>query len=344
MSSPLPPDKLRRLVLGFLALTVLVGLYVIWRLDSSPRTDDAYADTIEVAPEVSGRIIELAVKDNQAVRKGDLLFRLDPRPFEAALAMTRASLVSLDKEIDLTRRLTEAQLHTAEAAAAEVERAAAAVAQTRTTLARLEPLLKQGYASAEQVDQARTALRLAETQEAAAVYAARSAASAVGDVEAMLAKREALMAEIALAELALEHATVRAPFDGRVLGLTTTVGQFAVMGLPLFVLADTTTWYVVANFRETELGSIGPGAPARVYLLGRENRRFEARVESVGFGVHPDDGGLRLSGLPVVKRSINWVRVAQRFPVKIAVKDPDQELFRIGASAVAIITGPAPRE
>lgn len=332
------------IALAVLVGAVLLGIWVIHKLDTEPRTDDAYAyaDTIFVTPEVSGRIIELAVKDNQAVKEGDIILRIDPRPYEQALAMAVASLQALEREMELTQRLNAAQKYTADAAEASVVEATAAVNMAAKTLKRVEPLLGQGYVSAEQVDQARTALQAAKAQQAAAVFAAQSALSAVGDVQALKAKRDALLAEVALAEINLSHTTVRAPFEGRVIGLKTTTGHFAAAGVPLFVLADTRQWYVIANFRETELTNTRPGSPAVVYLMGDTNKVFKAKVESIGYGVHAEDSGMDLSGLPRVARSINWVRVAQRFPVRFVVEDPDPEMFRIGASAVAVILGPPP--
>ena len=336
----------KSIALAVLCLAVLLAFWVVYELDTAPRTDDAYAyaDTITVTPEVSGRIIELAVQDNQAVKQGDILLRIDPRAYEHALDMAKASLRALDREIALTQRINAAQQYTADAAKASVDEATAAVNMAAKTLKRVEPLLGQGYVSSEQVDQARTALQAAKAQQAAAIFAAQSASSAVGDVQAMQAKREALLAEVALAEISLEHTVVRAPFDGRVIGLKTTTGQFAAAGHPLFVLADTTKWYVIANFRETELDNAQPGSQAKVYLMADTGKVFQARVESIGYGVHSEDSGMDLHGLPMVGRSINWVRVAQRFPVRFVVDNPDPELFRIGASAVAVITGPPPAE
>ena len=132
-----------------------------------------------------------------------------------------------------------------------------------------------------------------------------------------------------------QMATVRAPFDGRVISLKTSVGQFASAMRPIFTLIDTRHWYVIANFRETDLKNIRSGTPATIRLMSDSGKTFEGKVDSIGYGVLPDDGGLVLGGLPKVSRSINWVRVAQRFPVKIMVDKPDPEMFRIGASAVA---------
>ncbi|HGF2276121.1 TPA: multidrug efflux transporter periplasmic adaptor subunit MdtN [Escherichia coli] len=330
-----PRSKFPALLVVALALVALV--FVIWRVDSAPSTNDAYvsADTIDVVPEVSGRIVELAVTDNQAVKQGDLLFRIDPRPYEANLAKSEASLAALDKQIMLTQRSVDAQQFGADSVNATVEKARAAAKQATDTLRRTEPLLKEGFVSAEDVDRARTAQRAAEADLNAVLLQAQSAASAVSGVDALVAQRAAVEADIALTKLHLEMATVRAPFDGRVISLKTSVGQFASAMRPIFTLTDTRHWYVIANFRETDLKNIRSGTPATIRLMSDSGKTFEGKVDSIGYGVLPDDGGLVLGGLPKVSRSINWVRVAQRFPVKIMVDKPDPEMFRIGASAVA---------
>lgn len=330
----------KAIALLLIVMALGLGIYVIWRVDTAPRTDDAYAyaDTISVTPEVSGRIVELAVRDNQTVKRGDVLFRIDPRPFEATLAKAQATLTALDREIELTQRSVNAQKLGAAAATASVDRSRAAAEQAADTLRRMEPLLGSEYVSAEQVDQARTAKRSTQAQLSAAILEAQRATAGISGVDALVAKREVARAEIALAELNLEFATVRAPFDGIVINLKTSAGQFAAAGHPVFTLANTTRWYVVANFRETELEHIKPGQPTQVYVLGQSEKRFWGAVESVGAGVFPDDGGAETGGLPHVPRSINWVRVAQRFPVRILVEKADPAVFRIGASAVAIVT------
>ena len=124
-----PRSKFPALLVVALALVALV--FVIWRVDSAPSTNDAYAsaDTIDVVPEVSGRIVELAVTDNQAVKQGDLLFRIDPRPYEANLAKAEASLAALDKQIMLTQRSVDAQQFGADSINATVEKARAAAKQ-----------------------------------------------------------------------------------------------------------------------------------------------------------------------------------------------------------------------
>lgn len=332
-----PGKKIPALILVLLTLVVLV--FVIWRVDSSPSTNDAYAaaDTIDVVPEVSGRIVELAVKDNQSVKQGALLFRIDPRQYEANLAKAEAALAALDKQIMLTQRSVDAQKYGADSVQAAVAKARAAAKQAGDTLRRTEPLLSEGFVSAEDVDRARTAQRAAAADLNAILLQAQQAASAVSGVDALVAQREVIQADIALTKLYLDMTIVRAPFDGRIVSLKTSVGQFASAMKPVFTLIDTRQWYVIANFRETDLKNIRPGVPATIHLMSDSGRTFQGKVDSIGYGVLPDDGGIVLGGLPHVSRSINWVRVAQRFPVKIMVDKPDAEMFRIGASAVATL-------
>jgi membrane fusion protein, multidrug efflux system len=333
-----PKKKWPAIVLVLVTLALLI--FVIWLVDRAPRTDDAYAyaDTIDVVPEVNGKIVDLAVHDNQAVKQGDLLFQIDPRPYQDALTRAKASLVALDRQIELTQRSVNAQQYNAQSVRAAVERARAAANQAADTLHRTAPLLKQGYVSAEDVDQARTAQRAAAAELSAAQLQAQQAAAAVSGVDALVAQRAVVEAEIAIAELNLEYSTVRAPFDGRVVSLKTSTGQFASALKPVFTLIDTRHWYVVANFRETELKGIHPGTPATVYLMSDTDQRFRGKVDSISYGVSSDESGAALpGGLPRIQRTINWVHVSQRFPVKILVENPNLDLFRVGTSAVAVL-------
>ena len=325
--------------LGIVLATIALAVYVVYDLDQSPRTDDAFvrADTIGVAPQVSGRIVTLHARDNQAVNQGDVLFEIDPEPYRHALERARAALHSLEQQIGLTQRDVNAQKFAATAARANIDRAEAQAKQAADTLARTEPLLAKEYVTAEQVDQLRTAKRSADAALEVARRDAARAAAAVSGVDALVAKLGELRATVATAEYDLRQTVVRAPFDGRAIDLDIAQGEYAATGRRLFTLIDARTWYVIANFRETALKGIRPGMPAEVYLMSDPGKRFAGTVHSIGYGVFPEEGGSSANGLPKVPRSINWVRVAQRFPVRIRVEDPPAELFRIGASAVALI-------
>ena len=287
------PGKFIRKILTVIIVAgaVLITLYVWGIIERHPRTDDAAAraNVVGIAPRVSGQTIKLNVQDNQAVRKGDVLFEIDPEDYRLTLEKAKAELATVDRQL----------------------------AQAQDTLHRMEPLLPHGFETAENVDKARTA------------------------VTTLQAQREGAIATINLEELHLSYCKVIAPFDGRVINLNISAGAHVTAGVPVFSLLDTTKWYVIANFREAEIRHMAPGSEAIVYLSSAPNQRFRGKVQGIGWAVKPE-GELDLppSGVPYIKRELNWVRVAQRFPVRIEVENPDQELFRMGASAVAIIKGP----
>lgn len=333
------PGKSRHWIAALLIVVIAVAL-VAWALrlgDASPKTDDAYAvaDTIGVVPEIAGRIVALPVQDNQRVKQGDVLLQVDPRPYALQVAHAQAELHALDEQIKLTRRTVQAQEYNAKSVAASVAGARANAEQAASTLRRVEPLLAQGYASAEEVERARTASQAANAHLQAVMLQAQQAAAAVSGVDALVAQKAAVQARLALAQLNLEFTTVRAPFNGVVASLNTTVGQYASPAKPVFTLIDTEHWSVVGNFRETDLSRIHAGDAVTIYLLSDTGRRFKGVVDSIGFGVQPS---LDVPGaLPFVQRTINWVHVAQRFPVRIRVEDPDPALFRVGATATVVI-------
>lgn len=194
------------------------------------------------------------------------------------------------------------------------------IAQADSTLRRLEPLLPNHFTTAENVDEARTKLTTLQAQ------------------------REGALATINLEELHLSYCKVIAPFSGRVINLNISAGAHVTTGIPVFSLLDTSKWYVIANFREAEIRHMAPGSEAIVYLSSAPNQRFRGRVQGIGWAVKPEgETDLPFGAVPIVKRELNWVRVAQRFPVRIEVENPDRDLFRMGASAVAIIKGPPPK-
>ncbi len=319
------------------AAAILLGVLAIHRLDRSPRTQDAflYADSAGLAPDVSGRILALRVRDNQRVRQGDILAEIDPEPFTLRLRQARAQRDALRAQIDLVTRQVAAQSTGADAAATQIERARSQLALAQDTLGRLLPLLGKGYVTAQQVDEARTQAQTAQTAVTAAIQQARQARQAVGDTASLQAQLAGAEAAVALAERDLRNATLRAPFDGLVVGLDIAAGAYAAAGHPLFTLIDTRDWYAVSNFRETELSHIAIGDPATVWPMADADHPLRGHVESIGWGVRPEDGGG--PALPAVGRTLSWVVVAQRFPVRIRLDDPPAEAMRIGATVSVLV-------
>ncbi len=169
--------------------------------------------------------------------------------------------------------------------------------------------------------------------------AAQSGEGGAQRLDTLTAQRLGAVAAVHLAQLDLSYCEVRAPFPGRVISLNISAGAYASAGIPVFSLLDTRHWYVMANFREGEIRHMAPGTEAEVYLLSAPERRFRGKVQGIGWAVEPEDEVDFPHALPYVKRELNWVHIAQRFPVRIEVEDPDPDLFRMGASAVAIIKG-----
>lgn len=384
----------RRILIGVVVAAAIVLLLAIYETDRNPRTDDAsvWANYIQFAPEVSGRLVELPIKDNAYVKKGDLLFIIDPRPYEYALQQALADQELLEQQIIDERRKIAAQNSAVEAASAAVHTsktgiqtagssidlakaavqraqaaqsaAAARLKYATNDLNRIKPLLAKQYVTVDQVDQANTAVRVAqgnydEAQAAltqaqaqldesvfrhqeAQTQAAESQAKlgqsihAVDRIETLIAQRPAKAARVDSARLDLEWTHVVAPFDGYVTNMNISVGAYAHPGTPLFTLIDTRNWYVIANYRESKIKNIRIGSPVDVYIMGHPDRRFDGRVESIGYGVFPEDGNVS-GGLPNIERTLNWVHLSARFPVRIHIENPDPFLFRIGSTAVTVV-------
>jgi multidrug efflux system membrane fusion protein len=205
-----------------------------------------------------------------------------------------------------------------------------------STLARLEPLLPRGYVTAEQVDQARSAQSTARISLQQARQQAAEARQGVSSTKPTEQQIAAARAAVALAERNLRLTEVRSPCDGVITGLAIAAGEYGEAGHPLFTIIDTERWYAVGNFRETELGRLQPGQHARVYVMTDPGIPLDAVVESIAGGVSPDEGVV-LAGLPRVPRSLSWVRIAQRFPVRLVLQAPPPSLMRLGASAVVVV-------
>jgi membrane fusion protein, multidrug efflux system len=334
-------------VLGkIISVVIIVGAVVlalcVWGIiEQHPRTDDATvrANVIGIVPRVRGLIVKLRVQDNQAVKEGDVLFEIDPEDYALAVEKAKAALASLDRQIEAARGGDAALKFGVKAAEAGVERAQAQLKQSDDTLNRLQPLQPKGFTTAETVDQARTAKQSATAALAAAEQQLNQARVAIGTLDTLTAERPGTVAALKLAELELSYCKVTAPFPGRVLSLNISEGAYASAGIAVFSLLDTRHWYVMADFREAEIRHMAPGTLAEVYLLSAPERRFQSTVQGISWAVEPE-GEIDLPhGVPYVKRELNWVHIAQRFPVRLEVESPDQDLFRMGASAVVIIKG-----
>jgi multidrug efflux system membrane fusion protein len=382
-------------VIGALTL----GVIVLYQTNYYPRTDDAevFANFIGIAPQVEGPLVRLTVRDNQFVKKGDLLYDIDRRPYEYALERAISDQAALEGQInDETRRVAALVSAVSVAQAnisssdADVTRWAAAVDQARadvgnaeqgvqraqaewayanSNLNRIQPLLVKQFVTADQVDKAKSfeialaqALKQAESQVRVSRAGLQSALAqyehskavlgqskaqhqqaqhAVTTLEPLINQRGARAAAVKTARYNVDNCRIYAPFDARVTNLTISQGAYAHVGQQMFTLIDATTWWVVGNFREGTLRHVKPGMHADLYVLSRPDLRLSGVVDSIGFGVTPDPDviGRLEPGLVDTQRTLNWVHLASRYPVRVRVVNAPPDLLRVGESAVVVIQG-----
>jgi membrane fusion protein, multidrug efflux system len=326
---------LARLLSGVVFVATVVTLaYVTRQYYVYPRTDDAYvrANTVGMAPHVSGPIVELPVVDNQHVRAGQLLFVVDPRPYQAAYDNAVAKL-------ELTQLQIKALRDSISSAHAQQEQHAAGAAYAKQYLQRIEPLLSKHFVTANDVFDARSRYEAEQAGVSSAGAEVSKAQNDLGQLGNVNARLKAAEADAYNAKLNLDYCRVAAPFDGYVTNLNIAVGQYANEGRDVLSLVDNRAWYVIANFRENFLGHIRPGMTAQVFLLAYPGHLFRGHVQGVGWALYQQNGAT-VEGLPAVEPTLNWVRLSQRFPVRITLDRPDEEFpFRMGATAVVTIQG-----
>jgi membrane fusion protein, multidrug efflux system len=287
----------------------------------------------------------------------------------SAVSVSQANIQGT--EADVTRWAAAVDQARADVANAEqgVSRAQAEWTYANNNLHRIEPLLGKQFVTVDQVDRARTSeiaqaqsLKQAESQLRLAQAGLQStlaqeersrtmvqqskaqheqAQNAVTTLEPLVNQRGARASAVKNARYNLDNCRVYAPFAARVTNLTISEGAYAHTGQQVFTLIDARTWWAVANFREGQLQHIAPGMRADVYILSKPDVRFSGVVDSIGFGVTPDADvvGRLEPGLPDVQRTLNWVHLASRYPVRVRVQNPPSDLFRVSESAVVVIRG-----
>jgi multidrug efflux system membrane fusion protein len=337
-ASPHDPAALRAagrlLGAAIVIAAIAVSLYVTRLYYVYPRTDDAYvrANVVGIAAHVSGPIVQMPIVDNQHVKPGDLLFVVDPRPYRSVLDRAQADLALTNLQI----KALEDAIRSARSRRVQL---AAELAYDKQYLDRIEPLLKRHFVTANDVFNARSRVAADEAAVSSAGSEISRAQNELGQYGDINARRKAAEAALYDAKLNLNYCYVRAPFDAYVTNLNITIGQYANEGREVLSLVDNRIWYVLANFRENFLGHIRPGMSAEIYLLSYPNKRFRGHVQGVGWALYQNNGAT-VQGLPQVEETLNWVRLSQRFPVRIVLDRGDPAFpFRQGATAVVTIQG-----
>ena len=335
-------DSPRRIIgwilsLAVYAAAVYLSLEVYRNIRVNPRTEDAQvrANVIGVSPQVGGSITAIHVKDNQQVHRGDPLFELDARPYLAEAEKAKAQLALTELEI-------QAYKDQIAAAEAELKQSQAKAAYAVDYAKRVQALVGNLYVTVDKNQLAQTEAITATdkvAQDKAALERARNLLGEQGDVNV---RRTAAEAALKDAELKLSYCKVYAPCDGYVVNLQITPGAYAAIGEQVFSILDQKIWYVLANFRETDLRHIRPGMEAEVYLLAESNRKIRGIVQGVPKAITPQfaptqnvSGGQGI--LQNVSPTLDFILLAQRFPVRIVIDAPEEHSFRMGGTAAVIV-------
>ncbi len=343
-------------------IAVAVVAYKYWDYVTNPWTRDGQvrAQVIQITPRVSGPIVQLPIADNQLVKTGDLLFEIDPRTFQAALDQARADL---DQTRDNIESLAE-QVNAAKAAVAQydaliqqgesiVKERDAELADASATLQRVKDA---GQAVSElQIDNAQAAYNVALASKEEAEGKLLEATAQRLEAQAQQAQAEAELgapgddnpqlraakAAVESAELDLEFTEVKAPVDGYVTILDLRLGSQAVENEPALALVDIQSYWVHGFFKENVIEDMRAGDRAIVTLMSYPDHPLEGEVDSLGWGIAQDDGSTGFDLLPNISATFEWIRLAQRVPVRVHLIDvPPEVRLRVGTTAsVLVMTG-----
>ncbi|HJU23213.1 MAG TPA: HlyD family secretion protein [Casimicrobiaceae bacterium] len=309
-------------------IAIIAGAWYWHETTLRQRTDDAYVNAriVQVSSLVMGQVVSVPIHDNEFVHKGDILFEIDRRPFEAALAEAEGKL----REAEQGNRQDQSDVLAAEA---DIAQQKANLANADANLRRTTQLVKENFVSKQAEDDARARVKTAQAALDAANARAEKARTALTVVNGTTAAVRVAQAELTKAKLDLDHTIVRASDDGFVTHFDLTAGTVVTPGNPLFAIVVAHSFWVDANFKETELAGVVPGRPATIVVDMYPHHTFHGKVESLAGGT-----GAAFSLLPPQNANGNWVKVAQRVPVRVSIDDPDPKFpLRVGATATVSV-------
>ncbi|MFT0533438.1 multidrug transporter subunit MdtN [Castellaniella hirudinis] len=340
-----PASRPRKKTLATALAALIIGAalllgWLYWRhLAAHPMSADASisADVVHLSAGVPGTLQRLNVQEGSRVRAGDLLFTLDDRDYQLRADQARAELAMAQAALQTRQRQVRAEQANARIAQQQITRAQSNLDLAERTAQRLRPLAAKGFAPRQELDTAETALRDARVSLAQAQAQADAAQALIGELEAAQAAVAVARAAVGLADKALADTRVHAPHNGLVVGLVVSPGERLIPDQALFTLINTDAWYATAFYRETDLPRIQVGDCAVAYTLMAPDKTLPGRVASIGWGVASSDAIQLPRTMPLVQKSLNWVRVAQRFPVRVRLDHPPPELMRVGASATVMV-------
>jgi len=314
-----------KLVLAVVILVALV-LLAIWFVHYETRgkyfasTDDAYirADAVTVSPKISGYVEQVFVADNQDIRAGAPLVRIDPRDYKAQTAQYQAQIDVAKANADNVRAGIREQLSAIDQARAQLAANRADAAFAAGEVARYAPLAQSGAETQEKLttlrNQATQAANNAAAQAATLESAERRVASLQAQVRQAQAQGESAQAQLAAADVNLGSTIVKASVDGRVGDKSVRVGQYVTSGTRMMSVVPLAAIYVTANFKETQVGLMRPGQPATIKVDALPGVELKGHVESVSPGT-----GAQFSLLPPQNATGNFTKIVQRVPVRVAI-------------------------
>ena len=331
------------LMLSIPLLIVVVAAYFWLTSGRTVTTDNAEvgAPVVTISSEVGGKIIEVDVHENQPVKPGDVLFKLDPAPFQIALLEAQAALGNAQMSVSELKGTAASKDADAANKAAAIQSTAAQVALARETFRRQTDLMAKGFTTRAQLDAARSALASAQAAQVAAVadtQSARASAAAARsklgvDVNGVPPSVAAAQAMVEKAKLDLSRTIIRAPIAGIVTQSDKLqIGNNVLQALPEVSIVGSGGYWVDANFKETQLAKLRIGQPADVEIDAIPGKTFCARVSGIGAGT-----GSQFSLLPAQNATGNWVKVTQRVPVRLVLCDPPGQPLAAGWSATVTV-------
>ncbi len=300
------------------------AMYLSWQYsDSHPSTEDAYvrAKILSVAPQVQGQVVAVEAKDFQTVNKGDLLLKIDARPYLLAVKQAKAAYQLAVQQHDVAdKQVTEA--------VAGLDAARSNLTEAQLEYKRIDSLVTRILASAQDLDTAKNKLANAQASLEQARASVEKAIANRGEEGAEAAVVQQAAAQLAQAELNLSYTDITSPVDGIAGEINTHVGSVVAVGQTLFPVIIKDSYWVRANFKETDLTHIKPGMEAEVVIDMYPDRVWKATVEELS-----PASGTSFSLMPPENATGNWVKIKQRFPVRLALDVPkDAPQLRVGAS------------